>query len=293
METNLNLEIRYPKAKLDNKNLVFETPDGLNNALSMGVFYVKIQDNFDHYTAKKFANSYYLDKDGMDDEYKGFKNAKLENSILGYSSPNDQVELLQLEIKLWHKYFAPDVVNMLTQLNEVSKIVLEAIFNAIGVKKEDVDQITGGLDDNNGLQYCIFNHYRSSHNAIGFTAHKDSGFITTLYSIEPGLEAYQDGKWIPVDPINNYFTVNLGHALEVLSAKMQRPVHAIYHRVRKTLKSEKELDRFSIGSYIGPRFDMDLFQYQENGELKSVQKFIDFQISKAKEMDYEFHPRIK
>ena len=153
------------------------------------------------------------------------------------------------------------------------------------MKAQDINKITGNIGDDTGLQYCIFNHYRSNRDIMGFTAHKDSGFITTLYSIEPGLEAYKDGKWVPIDPIPSYFTVNLGHSLEILSAKMKNTVHAVYHRVRKTENAMQNMpDRFSIGSYIGPRFDMDLFQYQEDGELKFFQSFIDFQKAKAKEM---------
>ena len=285
--------VSYPKAKLQNKKLMFEEPEGFDEALKEGVFYIKIPENFNYKVLDKFANSYYLPKNGVDNEYKGFKDIKLKESILGYSSPNDQVELLQLETKLWSKYLPSDVTNMLDQMNNISKIILKEICNNIGVKTEDLDKITGGIDDDNALQYCIFNHYRSSKNAIGFTAHKDSGFITTLYSVEPGLEAFKDGTWYPIDPIPGYFTINLGHSFEILSAKMSKPIHAVYHRVRKTENGSKNmLDRFSIGSYIGPRFDMNLYQYQEDGELKFYQSFMDFQIAKAKEMNYEFHPKV-
>lgn len=294
MKDHLALEATYQKAKINNNKLVFETYQGLSQALNEGAFYVKMPDYFNHHIANKFATNYYLDKDGIDDKYKGFRNLKLEESILGYSSPNDQVELLQLEVNLWSKYFPEDVTKMLNQINEISKVVLKAVFAEIGVNEQDIDKVTGGMDDDNGLQYCIFNHYRSSRNTIGFTAHKDSGFITTLYSVEPGLEGYKDGEWVPIDPVPGYFTINLGHALEILSAKMKYPVNAVYHRVRKTENVIQNMpDRFSIGSYIGPRFDMDLFQYQENGELKFFQTFMDFQIAKAKEMNYEFHPKVK
>lgn len=293
MSEEIEILIDYPKADIQKEKLVFQEKGGFDKAIKEGVFYIKIPQNFDYEAANKFANSYHLPKNGTDDKYKGFKDVEFKESILGYSSPNDQVELLQLETKLWSKYLPSDVSELLNQMNNISKIILKEICSKIGVKNEDLDKITGGMDNDNGLQYCIFNHYRSSKNTIGFTAHKDSGFITTLYSIEPGLEAFKAGNWYPIDPIPGYFTINLGHSLEILSQKMSQPIHAVYHRVRKTENVSKNIpDRFSIGSYIGPRFDMNLYQYN-NGELEFYQTFMDFQIAKAKEMNYEFHPNVK
>jgi hypothetical protein len=294
MSKKLETLISYPRAELKNEKLIFESPEGFDEALKEGVFYIRIPEDFNYGAANKFATSYYLPKNGVDDEYKGFKDVEFKESILGYSSPNDQVELLQLEAKLWHKYLPDGITSMLNQMNNISKIILKEVCDMIGVKSKDLDKITGGIDQDNALQYCIFNHYRSTKDAIGFTAHKDSGFITTLYSIEPGLEAFKNGQWYPIDPIPGYFTINLGHSFEILSAKMSKPIHAVYHRVRKTENISKNMpDRFSIGSYIGPRFDMDLYQYQHDGKLEFYQSFMDFQIAKAKEMNYEFHPNVK
>lgn len=284
----------YPKARLENHQLYFEDPSQISTALSEGVFYVQIPDDFDFQAIEKLATSFYLPQTDIIDPYRGFKERSLKKSMLGYSNPHDQVELLQLEMKLWNQYFPPDSAKALTTMNQVSKDVLSSIFLIIGVKEQDIAKITGGMQEDKALQYCIFNHYRSSKKSMGFTAHKDSGFITTLYSIEPGLEATKGGEWVPIDPVPGYFTINLGHSLEVLSENLIYPVHAVYHRVRQTRNHEKNLpDRFSVGSYIGPRFDMDLFQYQEDGKLEFFQTFMDFQIAKAKEMNYEFHPRVK
>lgn len=55
---------------------------------------------------------------------------------------------------------------------------------------------------------------------------------------------------------------------------------------------ERKADRFTFGSYIGPRWDQDL--YQISGEtVKPVQSFLEFQKRKAAEMGYEFHPKVE
>ena len=73
MKDHLALEATYQKAKINNNKLVFETYQGLSQALNEGAFYVKMPDYFNHHIANKFATNYYLDKDGIDDKYKGFR----------------------------------------------------------------------------------------------------------------------------------------------------------------------------------------------------------------------------
>ncbi|MEW3673644.1 hypothetical protein QOZ77_31030, partial [Pseudomonas aeruginosa] len=84
----------------------------------------------------------------------------------------------------------------------------------------------------------------------------------------------------------------LGHSFELLTEKSATPVQASYHRVRRMEPQERKADRFTFGSYIGPRWDQDL--YQISGEtVKPVQSFLEFQKRKAAEMGYEFHPKVE
>ncbi|WP_201022437.1 2OG-Fe(II) oxygenase family protein [Pseudomonas aeruginosa] len=149
------------------------------------------------------------------------------------------------------------------------------------------------MSSNQALQYCIFNHFRAdSAHPVGLTAHKDSGFTTLLYTTEPGLESLENGSWIPFDPMPGHFTLVLGHSFELLTEKSATPVQASYHRVRRMEPQERKADRFTFGSYIGPRWDQDL--YQISGEtVKPVQSFLEFQKRKAAEMGYEFHPKVE
>jgi hypothetical protein len=73
---------------------------------------------------------------------------------------------------------------------------------------------------------------------------------------------------------------------------MARPAAASYHRVRPMAPRPDRRDRTSFGVYIGPHFDQDLNQYDENGNLTRYQSFMSFQRQKAAEMGYEFHPAL-
>ncbi len=289
----LNNTVRFPKATLIDGSLKFNSDNDYDFALSQGVFFLKIPESLDVKPGIKFSENFYKKKNNSsDDGYKGFKNLAYDDSILGYSDRHDQVEQIQLELGLWNKYFEKDLAELLGAMNKLSLQIVENIFARSGIDSKYWDVITGGASKSTALQYCIFNHYRTSIENVGITKHKDSGFITVLYSPEPGLEAYSEGQWVPIDPEPGYFTINLGHSFEVLTSKLDRPVVAVDHRVKQIIKPAGQPDRFSFGTYIGPRFDMNLFQYQDNN-LVFYQTFLEFQQIKAREMGYEFHPKVK
>ena len=111
---------------------------------------------------------------------------------------------------------------------------------------------------------------------------------------EPGFESFENGEWIPFDPLEGHFTVVLGHSFEMLTANLPKPVHASYHRVRKMeARPAGKAERFTFGVYIGPTWDQDLYQYNSDGDLVAKQSFLDFQKAKAADMAYEFHPKVK
>lgn len=285
--------IFFPKAEIYNDALFFKNDIDYELALKEGVFFVKIPEDIDLYSGIKFCENFYKEKNNsVEDKYRGFNKLSYEDSILGYSDRHDQVEQVQLEISLWNKYFTKELEGLLRKMNKFSLLIVENIFEKVGIESKYWDVITGEASKDQALQYCIFNHYRPEADRVGITKHKDSGFITTLYSPEPGLEAFTHGAWSPINPEDGYFTINLGHSFEVLTEKQNMPVVAVEHRVREIKKTNNDPDRYSFGTYIGPRFDMNLFQYQNN-KLVFYQTFIEFQKIKAREMGYEFHPKVK
>lgn len=294
--------IQLARAEIHDGSLRFETPGGWRDALIRGLFYLKSPADLDHAAAVQFCESFYLertsDPPGPDDRYRGFRGATFDGSLLGYSDAGaDQVERIQLELPLWDRYLPAAVTPILHQLNDVARLVVRGFFARCGVELAHVAQITGGMETNEALQYCIFNNFESRKvGADGFTPHKDSGFVQVMHSPEPGLEVWEDDRWAPVAPLPGYLIVINGHALEVLTTRLRTRAAAAYHRVRSiAARPAGQKDRISFGVYIGPRFEQDLYQYDEGGTLTRFMSFLSFQKQKAAEMGYEFdniHPAL-
>lgn len=286
-----------PVAQLQDRALQFAESDGFDRASLLGAFHLRHPTGFDFSAGIELAQKYYLplDDSGPDAEFRGYRTRELTRSLLGYSQTgSDQDELLQIELALWRKYLPGSVAALLSQMNDLSRVVLHDLFLRAGVASGDIDTVAVGLSRNEALQYCIFNHFRSNiDQPVGLTAHKDSGFITTLYTTEPGLESLHGQEWIAYDPLPGHFTIVLGHAFEVLTELLPHPVKASYHRVRRMAQRKPQApDRFTFGVYIGPRWDQQLFQCNAAGNLADIGSFLDFQRAKATEMGYEFHPRV-
>jgi hypothetical protein len=281
----------FPKASLINNKITFNNNDEFDAAIRYGVFYLKIADNFNVEPGWKYCSSFY--KESKDNPYFGFKNFVFKDSLFGYTLKPDQIEQIQLEKELWNKYFPNELVTLLNQMNAIGVQIIQDIFQYIGIPRNDWEAITGGIPTKPSLQYVIFNHFRSEINKVGGNEHKDSGFVTVLCMKEEGQETFIDNEWWPVLPVENHFCINIGHSFEILTANLDKPVNATYHKVVRTTKKPGEQDRHTFGTYIGPKFDMNLFQYTFSGELNVFMPFIDFQKNKAREMKYEFHPKVK
>lgn len=291
------MKANLPTAQIKDGFLDFDENNGFDLARAYGAFHLRYPKDMSFDQGVRFAQNYYLPPEGgPNDSYRGFNTKSLGETALGYSKTgNDQDELFQLESHLWAEYLPFELASLLNQIHLISKITLQGLFEMAEVPSCDWDKIAIGLTRDEALQYCIFNHFRSNVDEdIGLTAHKDSGFITTLYTTEAGLESLENGRWVSFDPLEGYFTIVLGHSLEILTKNKRKPISASYHRVRRTARrAEGVPDRFTFGTYIGPRWEQDLYQYSSDNELQVLQSFLDFQKTKAKEMNYEFHPNVK
>jgi hypothetical protein len=290
------MSLLLPVAHIQDGVLHFAELDGFKRARALGAFYLRQPEDFDFRAGVELAQKYYLPAiDGPDADFRGYRTRSLPRSLLGYSQTGkDQDELLQIEAHLWDEYLPQEAARLLWRMNDLSRSVLTNLFLRTGVAQEHIDTVAAGLSKDEALQYCIFNHYRPElDEPIGLTAHKDSGFITMLYTTVPGLESQDGQAWVPFDPLPGHFTIVLGHAFEILTERLPNAVKASYHRVRRMATGlPGSPDRFTFGVYIGPRWDQLLYQYDASGNLSNVGTFLDFQRDKAAEMAYAFHPRV-
>ena len=118
--------------------------------------------------------------------------------------------------------------------------------------------------------------------ARGLNVHKDSGWVTVLRSLDPGLEVQRGESWEPINPEPGWFIVNFGCAMEILTRDSAAPVAAVAHRVRRQAVDRKgsSPDRFSYALFVDSSLDEclcpGLFRYEPGTGLVLAGKFADF-----------------
>ncbi|MDT0267464.1 2OG-Fe(II) oxygenase family protein [Streptomyces sp. DSM 44915] len=286
--------LALPVAEVDAGALRFATSGDTERALGIGAFHVAVPEDLDVRPGLEFCRTFYQPRgDDPTDRHRGHREHGHPASKLGYEDRPDQVEQLQLESFLWQEYLPDEVTAVLRRMRQLTLEILYGVFDAVRVPETDRDLITGGARQDTGLCYTTVNHYRSGlSDRAGIVEHSDSGFITTICTDQPGYEILHEGRWLPVRERPGHFTVNLGDAFRVLTRKLPRPVTAVYHRVPELRPEAGVPDRSSCTVYMGPRYDMPLYQYDAEGNLREYQNFRDFSVKKAGKLGYDFHSRV-
>jgi len=284
-------ELQLPVGQIISGKLTFKSKNEFLAALKLGVFYLRHNLGSLLQEGEDFAGNFYKPKENL---YTGYAELEYEDSILGYEDRPEQVEQIQLERNLWNKYFPESINDVLNYMYNLSDIVALNVLRELNISSENIEIVLGREGGKQSLEYCIFNHFRGSKKDIGFTTHTDSGFITLIHSNKSGLEGEFSSKWKDINIHKGCFTAIFGDSFEILTKNLQTPVKALLHRVKSTTKNSSEnlSERFSFGTYIGPRFDMNMYCCNKNKEPIFHQKFIEFSKVKAKKMGYEFHSKV-
>lgn len=285
--------LELPRSTIVDHELTFERPDDVERALRLGAFLVAVPEGLSMEPGLELCRNFFKPAHGPDDRYRGHTTEEHADSKLGYSDRPDQVEQLQLESAHWDKYLPAEVTALLREMEALTLDTLHGVMAAAGVPRTDWDTITGEASIGNGWCHSTVNHYRA-HLAgrNGIVDHTDSGFITLLYADQPGLEVFYEGDWLPVEVQAEHLIVNLGDCLEILTRNLPRPITAVVHRVPESLPNRENGDRSSFTVFMGPRYDMAIYQYDADGILTEHRGFRDFSVDKAAQLGYEFHPRL-
>lgn len=271
----------------DNKNLIFEKNNGIDIALRDGFFLVQIPKNFDLSSGDRFAENFYKPKQGNNnilDLYKGFNiytPDKFNFPHEGYYRRNvDQTEQFFLEKRFWDEIYPKELAQLAKNLNYLAINILKNILLHLGIPINLWETATGQCVNNNGTHHLTFNHFRSEKKTRGLNVHKDSGWVTVLRSIEPGLEAYINNSWKEIYPEKGYFIINFGCAMEILTNELDMPVSAVIHRVKQTKTTDKKSDRYSYALFTDNSLDENiskgLYEYTLKEGLKLKMNFSKF-----------------
>ena len=283
---------KMEKSRLKNGRIVFENQNGLANAIKNGFFLLKIPENIDLRFGDLFAQNFYKEKNGEGlDLYKGYSKYVEKNLAKNegyYLREKDQTEQFFLEQRFWAEIFPFQLALLARQLKNISIQVLHAILSELDIPENIWLKATGGCTHNQGMYHLTFNHFRPEVKCRGLNVHKDSGWVTILRSIEPGLEAFIGDEWAAINPESGYFIVNFGCAIEILTENTDKPVSAIIHRVNQ--QTPKPVDRYSYAMFADSSLDPakfgGLYQLQKDKSIKHKMDFDTF-LDKILKATYE------
>jgi isopenicillin N synthase-like dioxygenase len=275
------------KSELTNGCLIFENLDGFERAIKDGFFFIKQPNNISLHYGDLFAKNFYLPKKSDNakiNHYRGFfsyTKKELEEHEGYYQRDKDQTEQFFLERKFWKNIFPKELNDTAEYLKDFSICILRNVLFNIGLPTDIWEKATGGCSHGKGTYHLTFNHFRTYKDVRGLNTHKDSGWVTVLRSIDPGLEAFIENNWVKINPLDGYFIVNFGCALEILTRNLDKPVSAIIHRViKQNKKDDKQVDRFSYALFtdnsLNQNYCLGLYEYSKNRKLELLYNFKSF-----------------
>ena len=259
-------------ASLVKGKLVFEKEGSLRSAIQQGVFLLKVPVGFDFEPGIKLCREFYLPETDQTD-YRGYR----AQPDIYFDREHFQTEHILVDRLRWAARLPAAVVHMALIMDALGQVIFQAALREMGVAEHLWQQLSGGAVTGQGAHWFAASHYRPELRLPGCAEHRDTGFVTLLYTRQPGLEAFVEGRWQSIAPRSGCFIVNFGACLETLSGRLPLPARAIEHRVRKGPALPKGEDRFSFATFINPPASGELYELQPHGELlriMSVEAFL-------------------
>ena len=278
-------------------DLVFENADGPARACSEGFFFIKMPETFNANPLEQMADNFFKEKseslNACDNAYRGYKKGNPDDTSQGFyvDRENNQCESLYLNREAFVKHpntLPLELKTPVTEMLSISVLVLKYFLKTAGIPSNLWVEATNGAFDESIPEFAIgFNHYRSNKQAFALIPHKDSSWVTILYSVEPGLQAYINNNWVPINPIDGYFTVNVGSGLDVLTKNAKKHVVASMHQVIQQNNDKK--DRLSVVLFFQPVIEntcAKLYSYDSDTNKLVYQKsYKEFSIELMKRYD--------
>ncbi|QYG08887.1 2OG-Fe(II) oxygenase family protein [Janthinobacterium sp. PAMC25594] len=266
------------RARMKEGYLCFDNPDAIFEVLRAGCFALRIPDDFNPAPGIKLAREFYLDADTTTShahmKYRGYRH----KAGIYFDRDRFQTEHILIDTPRREVEFPLAVNVACEQMYGYARMILGEILRIAGIDPTLWRDVTDGCIDGCGVQWFGVSHYRPERTQPGAPAHKDTGFITVLYFDQAGLEARIDGRWQDIAPVDGYFLVHFGGALEALTQQLPVQVHAPLHRVRQCVPHSGREDRFSFAAFLNPSADSNLYQVSADGRsastLGSVAEFL-------------------
>ncbi|MBR9794885.1 MAG: isopenicillin N synthase family oxygenase [Gammaproteobacteria bacterium] len=240
------------------RQLFFASPEALDRAWELGLFYLKIPDDLDLECARQFGRELVA----SDSPYRQVPQyGELEGFI---ALENNQQTKLALRRERWDQHYPEHIASFGRQLDAIGIAIICAVFRQSGIPKALWDRASGGYASGGGDAFLNFVHYDTRTPDWGLRPHTDYGFVTILDASAPGLQIEVGGEFEAVPVLPGHFIINFGEALNFITAHSDRAVSAVTHRVVSQQSSDPV--RHGIVYFANPDLDGMLWQFNATGE---------------------------
>ena len=240
------------------RQLSFLSPEALDWAWELGLFYLKIPDDLDLECARQFGRELVA----SDSPYRHVPQyGELEGFI---ALENNQQTKLALRRERWDQHYPEHIASFGRQLDTIGIAIICAVFRQSGIPDALWDRASGGYASGGGDAFLNFVHYDTRTPDWGLRPHTDYGFVTILDSSAPGLQIEVGCEFEAVPALPGHFIINFGEALNFITAHADRAVSAVTHRVLSQQSSDPV--RHGIVYFANPDLDGMLWQFNAEGE---------------------------
>lgn len=265
------MSFTLPRALLIEDRLVFDRDSGIEDATHLGAFFLQCPQDFDPAPALNFARAYFLGTDATTVPEMNLDWTELAKQT--HRRSNHQVEQLIIGRECRSKLLPKSVLTTTETMVSISGSVLREVLRFAEVPIHSWEKLTGKASSNNGTHWMVFNSYHHVDQPFGCAAHQDTGFVTTLYIDQSGLEFFWEGSWHDCPPMKDHLLVIFGLGLANLTKPWRRRIEAPTHRVRRI---SSEQTRLSLAAFASLPTGGEIYALDENGTTHTVAEVDDF-----------------
>ena len=239
-------------------HLSFVTPEDLDRAWELGLFYLKTPGNLNLEFARQFGS-------GLIDTDSPYRRLPQYGELEGFIAlENNQQTKLALRRERWDQHYPEHIVVFGRQLDSIGIAIIRAVFRQSGIPEALWDRASGGYASGGGDAFLNFVHYDTRTPDWGLRPHTDYGFVTILDTSAPGLQIEMDGGFEDVPVLPGHLIINFGEALNFITAHSDQPVSAVTHRVLSQQSTDPV--RHGIVYFANPDLDGMLWQFDAVGK---------------------------
>lgn len=242
-------------AIIENEELAFSTAEEFDEAVRVGFFRIQSSEDlrdlleYGRFFAKNFTKISKYNQFGVLDVVNGYLQSERAQTVrFTLEEINwNKTHINQAEVAHGESNYPEKIQILGHKLKSIGTKVLKSVLRKFGIPESLWRQATAGAVDGDGSNYLLFNCYDPKLNfkPDGVGQHKDWGHITVLDAIQPGLEAFIEGEFLPIEVEDGFLTINFGEPLQ----KLLPGINASLHRV----VTQHDAMRTSTVMFVDPR----------------------------------------